>query len=104
MKIKIKNIIKVFLLNLIFFNLFLYSQNLRDPFNFTQENQKNLRLQVPEILAISKFNSNYGAILKNGTHQETVFETDIIWGYKVLKVNNNSVILLKNNNKIILNF
>ncbi|KKP24420.1 MAG: hypothetical protein SZ59_C0002G0266 [candidate division TM6 bacterium GW2011_GWF2_28_16] len=103
MKIKIKRIVKIIVLNLIFFNLFLYSQSLRDPFKFDQENKKNTQI-YPEVLAISKFNNNYGAILKNNLLQETVFEQDIVWGYKVLKVSNNSVILFKDNNKIKLNF
>ncbi len=90
----------------------LHSQNIRDPFNYsTTLSVSSEKIEIeysksygPKLMAITKYKKGYGAILQHLNNQEVVFKDDIVWGYKVLEISNNNIILLKENLKLVLNY
>lgn len=75
----------------------------RDPFSVllnTEKQSQHKILDKIELLGIIKTDTNLNAILKKGINQEIVGLNESVWGYKVLQITLNEVVLLNQNKKL----
>lgn len=103
--------INSFFIALLSFSFVLSNCSLKNPFSFNQKNRSlslvadkdlNIKKTILSVQAISTFEKKFGAIIKINADLHTIFQGDIILGYKVLKITKDQVVLVKNDKSIVL--